>query len=216
MNVRIWFLMVLMAGGLLLAGCATGELDERLPDEWKFRYHPGFRLVFYEDGAGRRNWQTASEVFETYRWATNDETLRITRDNPARNERRIERWTYNFTNNENTLTIRSQDEGDIIYTYDRIIQTQALIGRWEYSNAPSFFMEFDANGRIRRNWDWEIVDEFDWRTAYGGRLSIINDRPFATGFYFERWTYTLSDNNNTLTIRELDVPGVLFVYHRAQ
>ncbi|MCL2604216.1 MAG: hypothetical protein FWD90_07035 [Defluviitaleaceae bacterium] len=198
----------ILTGMLTLSAC--GGRDEALTGEWAWCEFSEVKLIFDEDGTGIRNW--SSEVFEGYRWSTSGERLVINLDEVTQGQTRSERWTYTLSDNGNTLTIQSQhrDETDVIFTYYRVIYEPALAGMWEYLDEPVYYLDLNATGTGRRNWYTEL-DDYDpitW-TASGGHRLFITD-----GYFYDRWTYRLSSDNNTLTLFNIDEPEVVYIYNR--
>jgi hypothetical protein len=204
----LFLLAAVLAGVLTLTACG-GELDGALVGEWEWEEITLINLIFEEGGRGRRNWDI--DNFETYRWTTNGDRLTINRDSHPRDELRNERWTYTLSNNNNTLTIQSQQRNEThrVYRYYRVMFEQAFVGLWEFRDDTDYFLAFDANGSGRRNW-FTHNDAFTWTTSGGHHLSM------ADGDYLDRWTFNLTNGENTLTITSRDEPGLVYVYNRVR
>ncbi|MCL2855768.1 MAG: hypothetical protein FWE21_09165 [Defluviitaleaceae bacterium] len=88
-----------------------------------------------------------------------------------------------------------------------------LIGTWDFPGIPGFYV-FNADGTGNRGLG---LDFFDWWTD-GDLLAMNMTSGYAhSGRYInnERWTFTLSDNDNTLRINSRQDRNLSFTYTRA-
>jgi hypothetical protein len=116
-----FILLSLIVGGVtFFANRFRSEPDPYLVGVWAQSDAPVYRMEFDENGTGQRNWATASEIYETFRWSTREGRLNIRRDLIPPGERRNERWAYTLTDDGNTLTVQSPQSEDITLVYDRV------------------------------------------------------------------------------------------------
>ena len=91
--------------------------DPRLVGEWAFVEMPAFRMVFYENGGGRRNWHSADDDFAPFSWySAGEDSLAIA---PSLTAPDIESWVFELSDDGNILTILSL-EAELVYVYERV------------------------------------------------------------------------------------------------
>jgi len=101
---------------LAFTGCFGGNQDEDLVGTWGWDLGPAFVYIFNEDGTGSRG--IVGIETEEFEWSTSGSQLRINRTGTvASGEIRNERWDYTIENN--VLTIESRQESDLVLRYIR-------------------------------------------------------------------------------------------------
>ena len=98
--------------------------------------------------------------------------------------------------------------------------TSNIVGVWDWTDPDSGmtvigYYGFDANGTGVAGFEG-IVSYFNWRTS-GNNLYITHTSGFTfdlVGGFTEEWTYTLTNNNNTLRIDSRQEAGVTWTYTR--
>jgi len=110
----VLLLALLMAGVLALTGCSADEHDEALIGTWRWDLLSDLYYVFDADGSGYRDFGDGRDTFS---WSTSGDRLNVNRDSAPSGERRNERWTYTISGN--ILTLDSQQEAGLVFSYIR-------------------------------------------------------------------------------------------------
>ncbi|MCL2189046.1 MAG: hypothetical protein FWC16_08830 [Defluviitaleaceae bacterium] len=90
-----------------------------------------------------------------------------------------------------------------------------LVGEWAWDEFSPIRLVFEEDGTGERNWQLEEFENLQWVTN-NTRLSLRREQHPRDEVRTERWTYTLSNNGQTLTIQsqQRNEGHRIYTYHR--
>jgi len=183
-----------------------GQQSVDLVGTWRWDDYGGYIYVFDADGTGTRGF---IDDMETFTWSTSDDTLYVNRDQAPLSEIRNERWTFTIANY--ALTLNSQQERNLVYTYlfDSGEQSAVVVGTWAWDEYDGYTYTFNADGTGTRGVAGDM-ESITWSTT-GNRIDIRSPL-FAWGIEWERWTFTITGDSLNLNSQQAD--GLSFDYIR--
>jgi len=221
---RWWFWLLVVFGVFFVIGffAADGEseggtaLSEiELVGTWHWDENALWYYTFYADGTGSRS--TYEWGREYFNWSVSGSTLRIesqTREN-LQWDRRIERWTMRYDGNRLSLSLEGTTHHYLRGAADNFdepepdltVTAQDIVGTWNWDTNAAWQYFFHINGEGFRGGGPSPVVEFEW-TVQDGVLYID-----IFGMV-EEWAVRIE--NNEMTLRSLQVAGVMYRYERAR